>query len=152
MTNNDQAAPPFDEGSEEPRASAERLIEKLAVVHPQAAAIVTGHAALELEVYRALSSVVARSDKLPRLSGQHALGMLRALWEDGWLDSVLDAISAFGAVRNSVAHGDSPTVVEAHIQRLRERLAVIGVPLSEGANYGMVAVALASALHIGMER
>jgi hypothetical protein len=83
-----------------PAAAMARLRDRLRAIHPQAAAIITAHAALELRF-------VARPNKLPRLSIEHQLGVLRALLDNGWLDLVLDAISAYGALRNSIAHGDS---------------------------------------------
>src|SRR5690348_2364400 len=94
----------FDPDS--PAAAMARLRDRLRAIHPQAAVIITGHAALELEVDQVLRRFVTRPDKLPRLSMEHQLGLLRSILDDQWLDHVLDAIGAFGALRNSVAHGD----------------------------------------------
>ncbi len=104
-----------------PAAAMARLRDRLRAIHPQAAAIITAHASLELEVDQILRRFVARPDKLPRLSIEHQLGVLRALLDEAWLDLVLDAISAYGALRNSVAHGDNPSEIAKIITRTREQ-------------------------------
>src|ERR1700751_5850709 len=51
-----------------PAAAMARLRDRFRAIHPQAAAIITAHAALELEVDQVLRRFVARPNKLPRLS------------------------------------------------------------------------------------
>ncbi|WP_206185357.1 hypothetical protein [Sphingosinicella sp. CPCC 101087] len=70
--------------------------------------IITGYAALELEVDQILRRFVSRPSKLPRLGMDHQLSLLGAMLDDPWLGLVLDAIGVFGGVRNSFAHGDPP--------------------------------------------
>lgn len=113
-----------------PAAAMVRLQDRLRAIHPQAAAIITAHAALELEVDRVLRRFLARPNKLPRLSIEHQLGVLRALLDDAWLDLVLDAISAYGALRNSIAHGNSPSDIAKMIGRLGNKTHNIGTPLT----------------------
>jgi hypothetical protein len=134
-----------------PAAAMARLRDRLMVIHPQAAAIITAHAALELEVDQVLRRFLARPEKLPRLSIEHQVDILRALLNDAWLDSVLDAIRAYGAVRNSVAHGDSPSVIAKMIGRLGSKTYNIGIPLSPDTNLGSLAMGLVAALHVGVE-
>jgi hypothetical protein len=86
-----------------PAAAMVRVRDRFRAIHPQAAEIITGNAALELEVDQVLKRFLVRSNKLPRLSIEHQLGVLRALVDNAWLDLVLDAISAYGALRNSIA-------------------------------------------------
>jgi hypothetical protein len=66
-----------------------------------------------------LRRFLARPDKLPRLSIEHQLDILRGLLNEAWLDQILDAIAAFGAVPNSVAHGDSLSAFAKVIVRAR---------------------------------
>lgn len=139
----------FDPDS--PAAAMARLRDRLRSIHPQASVIITGHAALELEVDQVLRRFVSRPDKLPRLSIDHQLGLLRAMLDDDWLDLALDAISAFGAVRNSVAHGDRTEVIDKKILDLAKKTHEIGLPLEADANLGFMAMNLASALHVGTE-
>lgn len=134
-----------------PAAAMARLRDRLKAIHPQAAAIITAHAALELEVDQILRRFVARPDKLPRLSIEHQLGVLRALLNEAWLDLVLDAISAYGALRNSVAHADGPSDIAKIITRLGKKTQDIGMPLTPDTNLGTLAMGLAAALHVGVE-
>jgi hypothetical protein len=139
----------FDPDS--PAAAMARLRDRLRDIHPQAAEIITAHAALELEVDQVLKRFLLRPDRLPRLGLEHQLGILRALLDDEWLDFVLDAISAYGAVRNSIAHGDSPSTIVKVIGRLGDRMHKIGMPLAPDTNLGSLAMGLAAALHVGAE-
>lgn len=139
----------FDPDS--PAAAMARLRDRLRAIHPQASVIITGYAALELEVDQVLRRFLTRPDKLPRLSMDHQLGLLRSMLNDQWLDLVLDAIGAFGAVRNGVAHGDSTNLIDSAIQRLGTRTYEIGLPLEPDTNLGFLAMNLASALHVGTE-
>jgi hypothetical protein len=139
----------FDPDS--PAAAMARLRDQLRVIHPQASVIITGHAALELEVDQVLRRFLSRPDKLPRLSMDHRLGLLRAMLDDQWLDLVLDAVGAFGAVRNSVAHGDRVDLIDKAIQRLGKKTYEIGLPLEANTNLGFLAMNLAAALHVGTE-
>ena len=139
----------FDPDS--PAAAMARLRDRLRSIHPQAAVIITGYAALEIEVDQVLQRFVSRPSKLPRLSMEHQLGLLRAMLEDQWLDLVLDAIGAFGAVRNSVAHGDHAEVIDKAIFNLGKKTYEIGLPLEPSTNLGFLAMNLASALHVGTE-
>jgi hypothetical protein len=139
----------FDPDS--PAAAMARLRDRLRSIHPQASVIITGYAALELEVDQVLRRFVSRPDKLPRLSMDHQLGLLRAMLDDDWLDLALDAISAFGAVRNSVAHGDQAEVIDRKILNLATKTYEIGLPLEADTNLGFLAMNLASALHVGTE-
>ena len=134
-----------------PAAAMARLQDRLKAIHPQAAAIITAHAALELEVDQVLRRFLARPSKLPRLGMEHQLGILRSLLDDAWLDSVLDAISAYGAVRNAVAHGDSPSTIANVIRRLGDKTHNIGMPLAPDTNLGSLAMGLVAALHVGAE-
>ena len=131
-----------------PTAAGRRVRDRFRAIHPQVTEIVTGHAALELEVDRVLRRFLPRPNKLPRLSIEHQLGVLRALLDDAWLDLVLDAISAYGALRNSVAHGDSPSDIEKIISRLANKMHNIGPPLTPNTNLGTLALGLAVALHV----
>ena len=88
-----------------PAAAMARLRDRLRAIHPHAAAIITAHAALKLEVDQVLRRFLARPDKLRRLSMEHQLGILRALLDDEWLDLVLEAISAYGAIRARTGEG-----------------------------------------------
>lgn len=139
----------FDADS--PAAAMARLRDRFHSIHPQASVIVTGYAALELEVDQILRRFVTRPEKLPRLSMDHQLGLLRALLSDPWLDSTLDATSAFGAVRNSVAHGDPSDIIDRGIANLGKKSREIGLPLESYPNLGVLAMHLASALHVGTE-
>ena len=139
----------FDPDS--PAAAMARLRDRLRSIHPQASVIVTGYAALELEVDQVLRGFVSRPNKLPRLSMEHQLSLLRAMLEDPWLDSALDAIGAFGAVRNSVAHGDPAEVIDKKIANLGKKTYEIGLPLDADTNLGFLAMNLASALHVGTD-
>lgn len=139
----------FDPDS--PGAAMARLRERLLAIHPQAAVIITGHAALELEVDQVLRRFLSRPDRLPRLSMDHRLGLLRAMLDDPWLDLVLNAIRAFGAVRNSVAHGDQEDVIDTAIKKLGIATQQIGVPVESDTNLGVLAMSLAAALHMGTE-
>jgi hypothetical protein len=128
-----------------------RLQDRLTTIHPQAAEIITAHAALELEVDQVLRRFVTRPDKLPRLSMGQQLGVLRALLDDAWLDLVLDAIKAYGELRNSVGHGGSPSGIAKMIDRLGKKTHNIGTPLTPDTNLGSLAMGLAAALHVGAE-
>jgi hypothetical protein len=139
----------FEPGS--PAAAMARLQARLRAIHPQASAIITAHAALELEVDQVLRRFLARPDMLPRLSIEHQLGVLRALLDDAWLDLVLHAISAYGALRNSIAHGDSPSDITKMMNRLGNKTRTIGIPLAPETNLGALAMGLAAALHVGAE-
>lgn len=139
----------FDPDS--PGAAMARLRDRLRAIHPQAAAIITAHAALELEVDQWLRRFLARPEKLPRLSMEQQLGILRALLNDAWLDLVLDAIGAYGALRNAVAHHDSPNVITKAIERLGAKTYCIGMPIEPDTNLGFLAMNLAAALHVGAE-
>jgi hypothetical protein len=139
----------FDPDS--PAAAMARLRDRLRSIHPQASVIITGYAALELEVDQVLRRFVKRPDKLPRLSMDHQLSLLRAMIDDPWLDLALDAIGAFGAVRNSVAHGDHTAAIDKKILSLGKKSYEIGLPLEEDTNLGFLAMNLASALHVGTE-
>lgn len=134
-----------------PTAAMGRLRDRLMAVHPQAAAIITAHAALELEVDQVLKRFLVRPNKLPRLGVNHQLGVLRALLDDGWLDLVLDAISTYGAVRNSIAHGDPSDVIATAIGQLGDKTRNIGMPIGPGTNLGSLAMGLAGALRVGVE-
>jgi len=70
---------------------------------------------------------------------------------DEWLEFTLDAISAYGALRNSVAHGDSSEIIETKIRALGARTRKIGLPLEDCGNLGVIAMHMASALHVGTE-
>ena len=48
-------------------------------IHPQVSVIITEHVALELEVDQVLRRFLSRHDKLPRLSMEHRLSLLRAM-------------------------------------------------------------------------
>jgi hypothetical protein len=137
--------------ADSPAAALRRVVDRFSAVHPQATAIITGHAALEMEVDQVLRRFLARPNKLPRLSMEHQLGVLRALLADAWLDLVLDAISAYGALRNSVAHGDSPSDIAKMIARLGKKTQKFGTPLTPNTHMGTLALALAAALHVGAE-
>ena len=139
----------FDPDS--PAAAMARLRDRLLAIHPQASVIITGHAALELEVDQVLRRFVSRPDRLPRLSLDHQLGLLRAMLDDQWLDLVLDAIGAFGAVRNSVAHGDRGEVIDKAIKKLGTKTHQIGLPVETDTNLGFLGMNLAAALHVGTE-
>jgi hypothetical protein len=139
----------FDPDS--PAAAMARLRDRLRAVHPQASVIITGHAALELEVDQVLRRFLSRPDKLPRLSMDHRLGLLRAMLDDQWLDLVIDAIRAFGAVRNTVAHGDRGHVIDKAIHMLGTKTYQIGLPIEADTNLGFLAMNLAAALHVGTE-
>jgi hypothetical protein len=152
MTNDPFELPHGDEfESDAPAAAMARLQDRSRAIHPQAAEIITAHAALELEVEQVLRRFLARPDKLPRLSIEHQLGVLRALLDDAWLDLVLDAISAYGELRNSVAHGDSPSNIAKVIGRLGNKTHNIGISLTPDTNLGTLAMGLAAALHVGAE-
>lgn len=139
----------FDPDS--PAAAMARLRDRLHLIHPQASVIITGYAALELEVDQILRRFVARPEKLPRLSMDHQLALLRAMLADPWLDSAFNAIGAFGAIRNSVAHGDATEVINRGILNLGKKSREIGLPLESYPNLGVLAMHLASALHVGTE-
>lgn len=139
----------FDPDS--PAAAMARLRDRFHSIHPQASVIITGYAALELEVDQILRRFVARPEMLPRLSMDHQLGLLRAMLDDPWLDSALNAIGAFGAVRNSVAHGDPTEVIDRRILNLGKKSREIGLPLESYPNLGVLAMHLASSLHVGTE-
>jgi hypothetical protein len=79
------------------------------------------------------------------------LGILRALLDDSWLDLVLDAISAYGALRNSVAHGDNPSDIAKMITRLGNKTHNIGAPITPDTHLGSLAMGLTAALHVGAE-
>ena len=81
----------------------------------------------------------------------HQLGLLRAMLDDPWLDLALDAIGAFGAVRNSVAHGDPAAVIDKSIRNLGKKSKEIGLPLESYPNLGVLAMHLASSVHVGTE-
>jgi hypothetical protein len=134
-----------------PAAAMVRVRDRFRAIHPQAAEIITGHAALELEVDQVLKRFLVRSNKLPRLSIEHQLGVLRALLDDAWLDLVLDAISAYGVLRNAIAHGDSPSDIAKMIGRLGNKMQHIGPSLTPETNLGSLAMGLAAALHVGAE-
>lgn len=134
-----------------PAAAMARLRDRLREIHPQAAPIITGHAALELEVDQALKRLLARPEKLPRLSMAHSLGVLRAVLEDEWLDLVLDAIAAYGDLRNAVAHGNEPGSVEQKISKLGDKTRKVGMEIGPDTNLGALAMGLAGALHVGTE-
>lgn len=134
-----------------PAAAMARLRDRLRAIHPQASTIITGYAALELEVDQVLREFVAKPTKLPRLSMEHQLGLLRAMLDDEWLGFALDAISAYGALRNSIAHGDDRETIEKKIRALGAKTYEIGIPLEDYKNLGVVAMHLASALHVGTE-
>lgn len=134
-----------------PAAAMARLRDQLRAIHPQASTIITGYAALELEVDQVLRRLVANPAKLPRLSMEHQLGLLRAMLDDEWLGFALDAISTYGALRNSVAHGDSSEVIEKKIRALSAKTHKIGLPLEDYENLGVIAMHMASALHVGTE-
>ncbi|MFA7585401.1 MAG: hypothetical protein WCY11_04275 [Novosphingobium sp.] len=136
---------------ESPMAASARLRDRLRLIHPQASLIVTGYAALELEVDQVLRRFLSRPSKLPRLTMDHRLGLLRAFIVDEWLDLVLDAIGAFGALRNCVAHGDHADVIDQAISKLGAKTYSIGLPLDANTNLGVVAMNLASSLHAGTE-
>jgi len=139
----------FDPDS--PAAAMARLRDRFHLIHPQASLIITGYAALELEVDQIFRRLVARPEKLPRLSMDHQLGLLRAMLDDPWLDSALNAIGAFGAVRNSVAHGDPTEVIDRGILNLGKKSRAIGLPPESYPNLGLLAMHLASSLHVGTE-
>ena len=139
----------FDPDS--PAAAMARLRDRLDSIHPQAAVSITGYAARELEVDQILRRFVVRPGKLPRLSMDHQLGLLRAMLDDPWLDLALDAIGAFGAVRNSVAHGDPAAVIDKSIRNLGKKSKEIGLPLESYPNLGVLAMHLASSVHVGTE-
>jgi hypothetical protein len=80
---------------------------------------------------------------------EHQVGVLRALLDDAWLDLVLDAISAYGALRNSVAHGDSPSDIAKKFDRLGNKTHNIGPSLTPDTNLGTLAWGLATALYVG---
>jgi hypothetical protein len=152
MTDDPSELPHGDDFEQDtPAAAMRRLQDRFRAIHPQAAEIITAHAALELEVDRVLRRFLARPDKLPRLSLEHQLGVLRALLDDAWLDLVLDAISAYGALRNSVGHGDSPSDFATMIARLGNKTHNIGTPLTPDTNLGSSAMGLVAALHVGAE-
>lgn len=67
----------FDPDS--PAAAMARLRDRLRAIHPQVSVIITGHVALELEVDQVLRRFLSRPDKLPRLSMEQRLGLLRAM-------------------------------------------------------------------------
>lgn len=139
----------FDPDS--PAAAMARLRDRLRSIHPQASVIITGYAALEIEVDQILRRFLSRPVKLPRLTMDHQLGLLRSMLDDEWLDYVLDAIGAFGALRNSVAHGDRSDVIDKAILNLGRKTYHIGLPLEPNTNLGFMAMNLASALHVGTE-
>lgn len=139
----------FDPDS--PAAAMARLRDRLRSIHPQASVIITGYAALELEVDQVLRNLLPRPSKLPRLSMDHQLGLLRSIVQDEWLDYALDAISAFGALRNSVAHGDQSDTIDKAILNLGRKTRHIGIPLEADTNLGVMAMHLASSIHVGTE-
>jgi hypothetical protein len=142
---------PFEPPKDTPVRAMERLQNRLEAIHPDAATIITAHAALELEVDKQLKQFFARPDKLPRLSFEHQLGLLRAILDDEWFDKVLDAISLYGALRNSVAHGDSPDTVAKMVTRLGDKTREIDMPLRPDTNLVSLAMGLVAALHVGAE-
>ncbi len=81
----------------------------------------------------------------------HQLGLLRAMLSDPWLDLTLDAIGAFGAVRNRVAHGDPTDLIDRKIVNLGKKTYEIGLPVEADTNLGFLAMNLASALHVGTD-
>lgn len=139
----------FDPNS--PVAAMVRLRDQLRSIHPQAAVIITAHAALEQEVDQLLRSLVPHPSKLPRLSIDHQLGVIRSILNDEWLGFVLDAVAAYGGLRNSIAHKDKPVAIVKAITRLGERTEKIGCPLEPGTNFGALAMGIAAALHVGAE-
>ena len=152
MTDDPSELPTGDEFEPNtPAAAMRRLQDRFRAIHPQAAEIITAHAALELEVDRVLRRFLTRPNKLPQLSLERQLDVLRALLDDAWLDLVLDAISAYGALRNAIAHGDSPSDLAKKIGRLGNKMQHIGPPLTPDTNLGFLAMGLAGALHVGAE-
>lgn len=139
----------FDPDS--PAAAMARLRDRLRSIHPQASFVITGYAALELEVDQVLRRFVSCPEKLPRFGMDHRLGLLRSMLNDDWLDLVLDAVGAYGAVRNGIAHGDGTALIDKAIKKLGNKSAEIGLPLEADTNLGMLAMHLASALHVGTE-
>lgn len=136
---------------EAPVAAMVRLRDQLRSVHPQAAVIITAYAALEHEVDQLLRSLVPHPSKLPRLSLDHQLGVIRSMLNDEWLGFVLDAVSAYGGLRNSIAHKDKPVDISKAISRLGERTEKIGCPIEPSTNFGALAMGMAAALHVGAE-
>lgn len=139
----------FDPDS--PYTASARLRDRLRSIHPQASVIITGYAALELAVDQVLRRFLSRPSKLPRMNMDHRIGLLRAFIEDEWLDLALDAISAFGALRNCVAHGDHSDGIDRAISKLGAKTYRIDLPLGTDTNLGVVAMSLASSLHVGTE-
>lgn len=128
-----------------------RLQARLAHVHPQASMIIASHAALEVEVNEALRKSVVRPDRLPRMSLEHQLSILKALHDEEWLDLVADTISAYGAVRNAIAHHDSEESIKKKISNLLSKHERLGMSLPDQTNLGTLAIGLAGALHVGLE-
>lgn len=152
MANDPLKLPHGDQiSADTPAAAMARIQEGLRAIHPHAAFIITAHAALELEVSQILKRSFARPEKLPRLSMKHRLEILRSLFNDGWFDDVLDAISAYGAVRNAIAHGDSPETVAKAINKLAQKASKIGTTVTPDTHLGTVGMNLAGALHVGVE-
>ena len=139
----------FDPDS--PAAAMARLQDRLRAIHPQASVIIAGYAALELEVDQVLKRFFTRPENMPRLSMEHRLCLLRSMLEDDWLDLVIDAVSAFGALRNSVAHGDNADVIKRTLDKLGNKTEKIGIPINKNTNLGSLAMHLASSIHVGTE-
>ena len=139
----------FDPDS--PAAAMARLRDRLRAIHPQASVIIAGYAALEFEVDQVLQRFVTRPEKLPRLSMEHRLGLLQAMLEDDWLDLVIDAVSAFEALRNSIAHGDYAHQIQMAVKKLGAKTRDIALPIDTDTNLGSLAMHLASAIHVGTE-
>ena len=129
-----------------------RLQARLAHIHPQAPMIIASHAALEVEVNEVLRKSVVRPDRLPRMGLAHQLGILKALHDDEWLNLVADAIGAYGAVRNAIAHHDDEESIKKKIHSLFSRCEKVGMPMSDQTNLGTLAVGLAGALNVSVEK
>lgn len=61
------------------------------------------------------------------------------------------SIRAFGADRNSVAHRDLDDVIDKAIRNLGTKTYQIGLPVEPDTNLGVLAMNLATALHVGTE-
>ncbi|MDR3510970.1 MAG: hypothetical protein P4L73_05010 [Caulobacteraceae bacterium] len=138
-----------DVAATEAAAAVKRLQHILREMHPQAAEIVTGQVAIEREVRRLLAAQFASPDRLPKLKVVHVLRCLEASATDGWVLLVLNAARAFTDLRNAVAHGDGPPIVNKALAKLLDAMEQIGPrPDPATVRCGTVAIAIITALHL----
>ncbi len=128
-----------------------KIQDRLKSIHPQAGYIVSAHAALELEVDRVLRSYLRRPDKLPRLRLDHQIGVIKSLSANVWLDFVLDAVAAYGDLRNAIAHGDDANSISKKVAYLGKKSAIVGMPVTDKTNLGTLAMGLAAALCVAQQ-